>query len=98
MFPIFSIFTLRFPNPLGTLEGELIIGRVLQLLTGFMGGIALLVFIYGGLLWLTSGGNVEKIKKAQSVIVWAALGIAVIAGSYIIVRFVITAISSGAGV
>lgn len=94
---MFAIFTLRFPNPLGTLEGSLILGRVLQLLTGFMGGIALLVFIYGGLLWLTSGGNVEKIKKAQSILVWAALGLAVIASAYIIMRFVITAIASGAG-
>lgn len=89
---------LRFPNPLGTLEGSLILGRILQLLTGFMGGIALLVFIWGGFLWLTSGGNVEKIKKAQSIIVWAALGLAVIAASYIIVRFIIVAIATGAGV
>lgn len=53
---------------------------------------ALLFFIYAGILWLTSGGSPDKIKKAQQIMVWATIGIVVIFASYAIVSQVITAV------
>jgi hypothetical protein len=53
---------------------------------------ALLFFIYAGILWLTSGGSPDKIKKAQQIMVWATIGIIVIFASYAIVSQVITAV------
>ncbi len=83
-----------FPNPLG--EGttvEVLIGRVIQAILGVVGSLALLMFIYGGLTWMTASGNKEKVEKGKDIIIWATLGLVVIFTSYVLVKFVITALT-----
>lgn len=79
-------------NPLG--EGEVapeaIIGNVINAVLGIVGSLALLMFIYGGLVWMTSSGNSEKVQKGKNILVWATLGLVVIFASYALVNFVLT--------
>ncbi|MEK7072915.1 MAG: pilin [Patescibacteria group bacterium] len=83
------------PNPLGgTTDIRSIIGRVISAALGISGSIALLMFVWGGLQWLTSGGSPERIKKGKDTIVWAVLGLVLIFGSYAILNFVLGAILS----
>ncbi|MDO8598692.1 MAG: pilin [bacterium] len=83
-------------NPGGTSDVPHLLGNVLRALFGVLGSIALLMFIYGGFLWLTSGGAAEKIQKGKETMVWAILGIAVIFASFAIVSFVIDRLTVGA--
>lgn len=85
------------PNPLGTTSVREIIGNIIAMLIGGAGSIALLMFVYGGLLWLTSAGNAEKIKKGQAIILWSVLGMVVMFSAYIIVKYVLGAILGAAG-
>lgn len=78
-------------NPLGTSKTDVIIGRVVKTGIGIIGSIALVMFIYGGLLWMTGRGNAEKTKSALQTMLWAALGVIVILGSYGLVDFVLEA-------
>jgi hypothetical protein len=71
-----------------------LIGTVLRGVLGLTGSIALLMFVYGGFLWLTSGGSPDKIKKAQGILVWATLGLLLIFGSYTIVDKILSTIAS----
>lgn len=81
------------PNPLGEVTDiSQIVGNVLRALFGILGSIALLMFIYGGFTWLTSGGAAEKIQKGKDTMVWAVLGIAIVFAAYTIVNFVIDAL------
>ncbi|MDO8622326.1 MAG: hypothetical protein Q7R80_03795, partial [bacterium] len=73
-----------------------ILGNVLRAGFGILGSVALLMFIYGGFVWLTSGGNPEKITTGKNTMVWAVLGIAIIFASYAIVTFVIDALAKQA--
>lgn len=83
------------PNPLGgTTDIRTIIGRVINAALGISGSIALLMFVWGGLQWLTSGGSPERIQKGKNTIVWAVLGLVLIFGSYAILNFVLGAILS----
>ena len=82
-------------NPLPTSDIPTLLGNVLRALFGVLGSIALLMFIYGGFMWLTSGGVPEKIKKGQDTMVWATLGIAIIFASFAIVAFVIDRLTVG---
>ncbi len=85
----------RLPNPLG--EGAdipEIIARVIKAVLGIVGSIGLLMFIYGGFLWLTAGGSDEKVKKGREVLVWAVIGLATIFSAYAILNFVIGALIS----
>jgi energy-converting hydrogenase Eha subunit E len=82
-------------NPLGdTKTPELLIGEVINTIFGIVGSLALLMFIYGGLTWMTSSGSSEAIKKGKNVIVWAAIGMAVIFLSYALVRFIIVGVGA----
>lgn len=68
-----------------------LIGRALKTGMGVLGSVALIMFLYGGVLWMISSGNSEKTKQAIDIIVWASLGVIVILASYGIVEFVFKA-------
>lgn len=78
------------PNVL-VVEGgfQVLIGRVIRAIMGIAGSIALLMFVYGGFLWMTAAGNSDKIQKGKSIFIWATAGIAIIFVSYSLVYFVI---------
>lgn len=84
-------------NPLGsTLQDtdiRYILGRVIQKALGVLGSITLVVFIYGGFLWLTSAGNQERVKKGGQTMLWAAVGIFIIFASYAILSMLIKGIT-----
>ena len=77
-------------NPLGsdtTPQG--LIGRVIIAVLGIVGSLALAMFIYGGLTWMTAAGNNEKVQKGRDILIWATIGLIIIFASYALVRFVI---------
>ena len=88
--------TVCIPNPLtgncdtgggDSTDPRVIIGQGIKTVLGIVGSVALAVFIYGGVLWLTSGGNETRIKKGKDVILWATLGLVIIFAAYAIVGF-----------
>jgi len=77
-------------NPLGNVSSpQILIGRVINGILSVVGSLALLMFIYGGLLWMTSAGNDQKIKQGREILIWATAGLALVFFSYVLVRFVI---------
>jgi len=76
-------------NPLATDDIRVIIGIVIKAALGLSGSIALLMFVWGGFMWLTSQGNAEKIEKGQKILTWAAIGLVVLFSAYTIVNAVI---------
>lgn len=81
------------PNPLGTnTSPQVLIGNIINAVMGVVGSIALLMFIFGGLTWMLSGGSAEKVKKGRDILMWSAIGLVVIFSSYAIVYFLITKI------
>ena len=63
------------------------VGVIVWLFVGFVGFLFFAQLILGALHWILSGGNEEKIKKAQSRIYNAAIGIAVFLGAYFLTNF-----------
>ncbi|MEK7211086.1 MAG: hypothetical protein AAB731_00445 [Patescibacteria group bacterium] len=77
------------PNPLGTTDVYTVIGRVIKAALGLTGALALLMFIWGGFLWMTAMGDARRVEKGRDTMVWATLGLVVIFGSYAITSFII---------
>lgn len=77
-------------NPLGSNTMKLtdLFIRITQLLLGVTSLFGIIMFIYGGLLLLTSSGNPERVKKAKDTITWAVAGIALIILSGTIVKYI----------
>jgi amino acid transporter len=98
-FPYFS-FAQEYENELtqGTIiveEGDLIkiIFEIIRYLLSFLGVAAVLIIIYGGFLWMSAGGNPEKVGKAKKIITQAIIGLIIILLSYSLTMFVIRLIS-----
>ena len=66
-----------------------IIGNIIASVVGILGALILLVFIYGGFLWVTSGGKPERIKKGRDTMLWAVIGLFLIFAAYAILSTVI---------
>ncbi len=84
----------EFPSPIGRISPAKLIGKIIKTALGVIGAVALLMFVYGGLMWMTSGGSPERIKKAQTILVWAVLGLTVIFASYTIVDQILITLGS----
>jgi hypothetical protein len=70
-----------------------IIGRVIKYIIGFSGTIALLTFMYGGALWLISAGRMDYVTKGRNYMIWAAIGLAIVFGSQIILSQILSFLS-----
>lgn len=73
------------------------IGAIVGIILSFVGVIFLILMIYGGFLWMTAGGESDKIKKAQSLITNALIGLVIIAAAYAITSFVLTRVLETTG-
>lgn len=86
------------PNPLGIFDSSrnipALMGNVSRGLFGIIGTIALLIFLYGGFLWMTAFGEEEKVKKGWDTLVWGGFGLGAVFGSYVFVSFILGAILS----
>lgn len=82
------------PDPLGG-QGDnipLLVGNIIEYVLGILGVLALVMFIFGGITWMTSGGVSDKIKKGRDTLVWAVLGLALIFFSYGLLDFILKAL------
>lgn len=68
-------------------DPKAVVGRVIDYALWFIGAIALGFVIYGGVLYITSGGDSEKTTKARNTLMYAVLGIIVVVISYAIVNW-----------
>lgn len=55
---------------------------------GIVGSLALLMFVYGGFILLTSAGSNEKVGEAKKTITAAVVGLVIVFGSAMIIKFV----------
>lgn len=84
----------QLTNPLGSTSIQGIVGRAVTIFTGLSGSFALLMFIYGGIMWLTSAGNSEKVERGKKIFMWATIGLVIIFGAYAILSAIFGAIGA----
>ncbi|MCF7820733.1 MAG: pilin [Candidatus Pacebacteria bacterium] len=59
---------------------------------GIVGSLTLLMFVIGGVMFLTSGGSPERVAKGKKVITSSIIGLAIVFASYIIIQYVLQAL------
>lgn len=83
----------RLTNPLG--EGAtfaVVVNNVIKAILGLVGVLALIAFIWGGIEWMTSRGETQKIEKGKNMMLWAVYGLVIIFASYAIITFIFQAL------
>ena len=61
----------------------------INILTAGVGVLALAGFIYGGILFITSGGSPEQVKKARTIFTNVVIGIVAFGGMYVLLNFLV---------
>ncbi len=64
-----------------------------KIILGFTGSLALLAFIYGGVIFLISAGSSERVTQAKQIILGAVIGLVIVFTSFMIIQFVFTALN-----
>ncbi|MHB8904317.1 MAG: Ig-like domain-containing protein, partial [Patescibacteria group bacterium] len=86
-------------NTIALSQGDprVIIGRIIQIILSFLGVIALVLIMYAGFLWMTSGGEEEKVSQAKKILSSAIIGLVIILSSWAIATFLLNKISQATG-
>ena len=66
-----------------------IIGNIIRLILKFLGIIAIIMLIMGGVQWMTSGGAEEKTTNARKLIVNSLIGLIIVLLAYVITVWVV---------
>lgn len=66
--------------------------NIANIILGVVGSLALLMFVYGGIMMLISAGNSDKVSKAKGIIIAAVIGLGIVFASYLIIEFVMGAL------
>lgn len=85
----------RLYNPLGSdVTVAQFIGRGVRAVVGVVGAVALLMFIYGGIVWMTAGGAEDRVKSAKNILKNSFIGILLIFFSYTIISIFFSFLSA----
>lgn len=68
---------------------EQLVGKAIYVVLGFIGVIFMILLIYGGFVWMTAGGNEEKVKKANGILMSSMFGLIIILSAYVISYFIL---------
>lgn len=71
------------------------IAKVINLLSVIVGVIAVIMIIIGGFRYITSGGKQESVTTAKNTILYAVIGLIIVALAQVIVKFVLEKSTSG---
>ena len=77
---------------LGEADLEQTIARLIRVILGFLGIIAVIIVLMGGFKWMTAGGNDEKVADAKKMLIAGVIGLAIILSAYAITTFVVSSI------
>lgn len=72
-------------------EGNInvIVGKLLKSLLGIIGLVALVIFVYSGIIWMTAAGVAKEIETAQNSMIWAAIGLFAVFISYALIKYAV---------
>lgn len=65
-------------NPIATNDFKAIVTRITDFALTILGPLSAIMVLIAGALYMTGGGNPEKIKRAHKVLIWALVGIAIV--------------------
>ncbi|MBT7928910.1 hypothetical protein HN682_03220, partial [Candidatus Peregrinibacteria bacterium] len=77
---------------------DVTIAKLIRILLGFLGLVAVIIVIYGGYMYMTAAGNEDRIARAKLILRNGVIGLAIILFSFIIVQFVIQKLMQASGI
>ena len=66
-----------------------LVANIINIFSWIIGAVSVIMIIYGGFRYITSGGNDTGVKDAKNTILYAIIGLVIVALAQIIVNFVL---------
>ena len=70
------------------------VARMIKGVRGIVGIILIILWIYGGVAWMTSGGNDQRITAAKKILATATVGFVIIATAYSVTFFIVASLEN----
>ena len=77
-----------------SLTAEGIVGNLINVVLGLSGLILVILLIYGGVLYMTAAGDMERVKQAKRTMINAVIGIVIVVAAYAAASFIIAQLTS----
>lgn len=71
-----------------------LIRTIVNLLSAIVGIVAVIMIIVGGLRYITSGGNDTSVTSAKNTILYAIIGLIIVALAQVLVRFTLSKVTN----
>jgi hypothetical protein len=71
-----------------------LIHTIVNLLSAIVGIVAVIMIIFGGLRYITSGGNDTSVTSAKNTILYAIIGLIIVALAQVLVRFTLNKVTN----
>ncbi len=66
--------------------------NIAQWVLSVVSAVAMLMVVIGGLMWIISAGNAERVQRGQQILIGAVIGVALVLSGYLIVNFAIASL------
>lgn len=63
--------------------------KIAQWILGLSGSAALVIIVYGGFLWILSGGDPGRIDKGKKALTGAVIGVIIVLTAWLIINFIL---------
>ncbi|HBH16852.1 MAG TPA: hypothetical protein DDW92_01135, partial [Candidatus Veblenbacteria bacterium] len=74
-----------------------LIARIINIILGFLGVVAIGLILYAGWIWMTSRGDAQKIAKAKKIMAGGVIGLAIVLSAFAIASFIIRQLLDATG-
>ena len=83
---------------LGAQDIRVTVARIIRAALGLLGIIAIGIVLYGGFVYMTAGGNEERVATAKKILINGAIGLVIILSSFAITQFILSRLGAATGV
>ncbi len=71
------------------------IGTIINAILSVVGALFFGLIVYGGVLWMISRDEEKKKNKATELITNSVMGLVIVLGAYVLVKFITTSLAQG---
>lgn len=77
-YPLSLFAAVILENPLNTTDIRVLINKIIDLLFTLGIPLAVLLILWAGFLFLTSGGDPQKVNQAKATLLWTIIGFSIL--------------------
>lgn len=84
----YAIAKITISSPISATTFDQLMKQITDVASAIVGGLAVVMFIVAGILFLAAAGEPERLAKARHAFIWGVIGVAVAIGAQMFVAII----------